>query len=76
MPVLKLAAESTGESNIDPRNDLLVQQRFGALETLRAVVSVRRLTRGGLNARAKWEPAQATRPCQLIYRKIAFQVSL
>ena len=35
-----------------------------------------RLTYGGLECSREMEPAQARDRCQLIYRKIAFQVSL
>jgi len=64
------------ECNIDQGLISSYQQRFGTLETLRADVLVRRLTYGGLECSRKWNRLRARNRCQVIDRKIAFQVSL
>jgi len=52
------------------------QQPFGTLETLRADVLMRSLTDAGLECSGEMEAAQARNRCQVIDRKIAFQVGL
>ncbi len=71
-----LAGKAQCESNIDQGAISLYQQRFGTLDALRADVSMGRLTYGGLECSREMEPAQAGDPCQLVNRKVAFQISL
>jgi hypothetical protein len=71
-----LAGKVERECNIGQGLISSYQQRFGTLEALRADILVRRLTYGGLECSRKMEPAQARNRCQVIDRKIAFQVSL
>src|SRR5271169_2009963 len=71
-----LAGKVERERNIDQGLIPSYQHRFGALEPLRADVPMRRSTNRGLECSRKMEPAEARNRCQLINRKIAFQVSL
>src|SRR3984893_13221195 len=71
-----LAGKVEPDCNIDQGLISSYQQRFGTLEAARADVLVRRLTYGGLECSREMKPAQACNRCQVIDRKIAFQVSL
>src|SRR4051812_35769002 len=70
-----LAGKVERECNIDQGLISSYQQRFGTLETFRADVPMRRLAYGGLECSREMKPAQACNRCQVINRKIAFQVS-
>jgi hypothetical protein len=73
---ISLAGKVEFERNVDQGLISAYQQRFGTFKTPRADVLMRRLTCGGLECSREMEKAQASNRCQVIDRKIAFQVSL
>src|ERR1700694_4472966 len=73
---IRLAGKVERERNIDQGSLLSYEQRFGPLEPLRADVLMRRSTNGDLECSREMEPAQERDRCQVIDRKITFEVSL
>jgi hypothetical protein len=71
-----LAGKVERERNIDQGLIPAYQQRLGALEPLRADVLMRGSTDGGLERSREMEPAQTRNRCQVIDRKVTFQVCL
>ena len=69
-----LAREVQRQSDVDQGPVSSHQQGFGALETFRTDVLVRRLAEGGLEGAREMEAAQAGDRRQVVNRKIALQV--